>query len=63
MLQTSYAKLCSIKVVTNGVLYNLVNFDNFWVCGLKTVKKRILSAAVKNYRLKGRCLASGLRAL
>jgi hypothetical protein len=63
MLQTSYAKLCSIKVVTNGVLYNLVNFDNFWVCGLKTVKKRILSAAVKNYRLNGRCLASGLRAL
>jgi hypothetical protein len=63
MLQTSYAKLCSIKVVTNGVLYNLVNFDNFWVCGLKTVKKRILSAAVKNYRLNGRFLASGLRAL
>lgn len=59
ILQASYAKLCNTNVITNGVLHNLVNFGNFWVCGLKSMKKRIVSAAVKNCRLNGRCFSVG----
>jgi hypothetical protein len=59
ILQASYAKLCNTKVITNGVLHNLVNFGNFWVCGLKSMKKKIVSAAVKNCRLNDRCFSVG----
>jgi hypothetical protein len=46
VLETFYAKAYNAKVVDNGVLYNLVKFGRFWMCVLKSTKKRGLSAAV-----------------
>ena len=46
ILETSYGKPYNTKVVYNVVLQNLVNFGNCWICGLKSTKKRRVSADV-----------------
>ena len=56
ILETSYGKPYNTKVVYNGVLQNLVNIGSFWICGLKSTKKRSVSAAVMIDSTNGRCL-------
>jgi hypothetical protein len=46
----------TIKVVYNGVLHTLVSFGRFWLCCLKSTKKRRVSAAVLMGSANGRCL-------
>lgn len=55
ILEACYAKPYSTNVVDNGVLHNLVNCGNFWMCGLKAMKNRRVSAAAINGSLNGRC--------
>ena len=56
ILETPDAKPYNTKVVHNGVLQNLVNIGSFWICGLKSTKKRSVSAAVMIDSTNGRCL-------
>jgi hypothetical protein len=63
ILDTSYANPYNTKVVYNGVLHNLVNLGSFWIRGLKSTKKRRVSAAVLIGSANGRCLNVGFRAL
>jgi hypothetical protein len=56
ILETFYAKPYIRKVVDNIVLHNLVKFGSFWICGLKSTKKRRVSAAVLIGSANGRCL-------
>ena len=51
------------KVVYNGVLHNPVYFGSFWICGLKSTKKRRVSAAVLIGSANGRCLNVGFGVL
>lgn len=59
ILETSYVKSYNRKVADNGFIHNLVNFENFGMCGLKSTKKRRVSAAFMNGSLNGRFLYIG----
>ena len=63
ILETSDEKPYNTKVVYNGVLHNLVYFGSFWICGLKSTKKRRVSAAVLIGSANGRCLNVGFGVL
>jgi hypothetical protein len=63
ILETSDAKPYNTKVVYKGVLHNMVNFGSFWICGLKSTKKRRVSVAVLIGSANGRCLNVGFGAL
>jgi len=56
ILEISDAKPYNTKVVYNGVFHNVVYFGSFWICGLKSTKKRSVSAAVMIDSTNGRCL-------
>ena len=51
------------KVVYNGFLHSLVNFGSFWICGLKSRKKKRVSAAVLMGSANCRCLNVGFGVL
>ena len=63
ILEISDAKPYNTKVVYNGVLHNLVYFGSFWICGLKSTKKRRVSAAVLIGSANDRCLNVGFGVL
>jgi hypothetical protein len=56
ILGTSDAKPYNTKVVDNEVLNHLVNRGNFWMCGLKSTKKKRVSDAILIGSANGRCL-------
>ena len=61
--ETSDETPYNTKVVYNGVFHNVVYFGSFWICGLKSTKKRRVSAAVMIVSANGRWLNVGFGVL
>jgi hypothetical protein len=63
ILGTSDVKPYNTEVVDNEVLNHLVNCGNIWMCGLKSTKKKRVSAAILIGSANGRCLNVSFGAL